>query len=246
MSLFGKKGKNDTGNQNAKKEISQEADEKKRQEVAENNPWMKAKKRHIDVYQELAFSVAQWRLLSFVLMILLALSVLCNFSLAKSVKIQPYVIQVDEHGYAIPVSEVTAANVDARIVSAQIASFIINSRARLRDMAAQLVYSENSFKSVAAESSAAAQLNNYYRESPPTGAKYPVSINILTIKPMAGSGKIYEASWTETVMVGQDQDQKFGFIGTFEVAVSPPSEYAALIDNPLGVYITDFNIIRNY
>ena len=246
MSLFGKKEKKDNRNQDAKKYISQEADEKKRQEVVENNPWMKPKKRHIDVYQELAFSVAQWRLLSFVLMILLVLSALCNFSLAKSVKIQPYVIQVDEHGYAIPVSEITAANVDARIVSAQIASFIINSRARLRDMASQLVYSENSFKSVAAESNAAAQLNNYYRESPPTGAKYPVSVNILTIKPMAGSNKIYEASWTETVLVGQDQDQKFGYIGTFEVAVSPPSEYAALIDNPLGVYITDFNIIRNY
>jgi type IV secretory pathway TrbF-like protein len=153
---------------------------------------------------------------------------------------------VDEHGYAIPVSEITAANVDARIVSAQIASFIINSRARLRDMASQLVYSENSFKSVAAESSAAAQLNNYYRESPPTGAKYPVSVNVLSIKPVAGSGKIYEASWTESVMVGNGQDQKFGYIGTFDVAVSPPSEYAALIDNPLGVYITDFNIIRNY
>jgi type IV secretory pathway TrbF-like protein len=245
MSLFGKK-KNDSGGQGAEKNISQETDEKIRQEIAENNPWMKSKKRHIDVYQELAFSVAQWRLLSFTLMVLLALAALCIFALATSVRIQPYVIQVDEHGYAIPVSEITASNVDARIVSAQIGSFIINSRARLSDIAAQLVYSENSFKSVAAGSNAARLLNTYYQESPPTGAKYPVRVEILSVKPMAGSAKVYEATWTETVLVGPDQDQKFGYLGTFDVTISPPSDYSTLISNPLGVYVTDFNIIRNY
>jgi type IV secretory pathway TrbF-like protein len=247
MSLFGKgkKSKSKEATQkNRLENIPPEVDEQTRQKIAENNPWMKSKKRHIDVYQELAFSVAQWRLAAFAMMALLVLAVFSNFSLARSVKIQPYVIQVDEHGYAIPVKEIEASNVDARIVSAQIGGFIINSRARLSDIAAQLVYSEKSFKSVAGESNAARLLNAYYRESPPTNAKYPVSVKILSVKPLNNNS--YQASWTETVLAGEGADQEFGYLGTFSVVISPPADYATLLDNPLGVYITDYNIIRSY
>ncbi|MDR3354208.1 MAG: hypothetical protein LBO21_04165 [Synergistaceae bacterium] len=218
-------------------------DERTRQEIAENNPWMKAKKRHINVYHELASSVAQWRLATFTMLVLVVICVLSNLSLAKSVKIQPYVIQVDEHGYAIPVSEISASNVDARVVSAQIGMFIINSRVRTSDLAAQLKYSENSYKSVALDSAAMTLLNDYYRESPPTNAQYPVSVKILSVKPINNAS--YQASWTETVRAGEGV-QEFGFLGVFTVVVSPPQDFALLVDNPLGVYITDYNIIRSY
>ena len=246
MSLFSKKKKPSKSGSgvNQAGSLLNPNDEKTRQEIVENNIWMSSKKRHIDVYQELAFSVAQWRLATFAMLILLALSVLCNFSLATSVKIQPYVIQVDQHGYAIPVKEIDASNVDARIVSAQIGTFIINSRARIRDIPTQLLFSENSYKAIAGQSDAERQLRAYYRESPPTRARHPVSVKLLSVKPASNSS--YQASWTETVLAGDGQDQEFGFIGTFSVTVSPPSEYSRLIDNPLGIYITDFNIIRTY
>jgi type IV secretory pathway TrbF-like protein len=237
LSLSNKKKQKETQN------VPQAVDERTRQEIAENNPWMKSKKRHIDVYHELASSVAQWRLATFTMLILLVVCVLSNLSLAKGVRIQPYVIQVDEHGYAIPVGEINASNVDARVVSAQIGMFIINSRVRTSDLAAQLKYSENSYKSVARDSTAMTMLNDYYRESPPTNAKYPVSVKILSVKPINNAS--YQASWTETVGTG-DNVQEFGYLGTFTVVVSPPQDYALLTDNPLGVYITDYNIIRSY
>jgi type IV secretory pathway TrbF-like protein len=246
MSLYTNKKKDESNTDSDFKQMKSGdslADERMRQEIADNNPWMSSKKRHIDVYQELAFSVAQWRLATFVMMILLALSVLCKFSLATSVKVQPYVIQVDQHGYAIPVKQIDASDVDARVISAQIGTFIINSRARLRDVAAQLVFSENSFKAVAGDSKAADLLNAYYHDSPPTAAKYPVSVKILIVEPMSNAK--YQASWTETVLADKESVE-FGFIGTFDIVVSPPSDYARLIDNPLGIYITDYNIIRSY
>ena len=224
--------------------ISMAADERARQEVAENNPWMTSKKRHVDIYQELASSVAQWRLAPFVMLVLIEVCVLTNLSLARSVKIQPYVIQVDEHGYAIPVSEIGASNVDARVVSSQIGAFIINSRVRMSDIAAQLKYTENSYKSVARDSKAMTLLNSYYREFPPANFLYPVSLKILSVKPINNAS--YQASWTETVHAGEGKDQEFGYLGTFNVVVSPPQNYSGLVDNPLGVYITDYNIIRSY
>jgi type IV secretory pathway TrbF-like protein len=71
-----------------------------------------------------------------------------------------------------------------------------------------------------------------------------VSVNILSVKPLNNSS--YQASWTENVLVGNGSDQEFGYLGTFSVVVSPPSDYSTLIDNPLGIYITDYNIIRSY
>jgi type IV secretory pathway TrbF-like protein len=238
MSLFLSKKKKQEEMQN----VPLAADERTRQEIAENNPWMKAKKRHINVYHELASSVAQWRLATFTMLVLVVICVLSNLSLAKGVRIQPYVIQVDEHGYAIPVSEINASNIDARVVSAQIGMFIINSRGRTSDLATQLKYTENSYKSVARDSSAMTLLNNYYRESPPTNAKYSVSVKILSIKPISNAS--YQASWTETVQA--ESPEEFSYLGTFAVVVSPPQDYSLLVDNPLGVYITDYNIIRSH
>jgi type IV secretion system protein VirB5 len=238
----GKKGANLPEN------VSWALDEKTKQEIAESNPWMKSKKRHVDVYQELAFSVAQWRLSTFAMMLLLGLSVFCNFTLAKGVKVQPYVVEVDQHGYAVPVKGFDPANVDHRIVSAQIGTFIVNSRARFSDVATQLIFSENSYKSVAANSSAAKKLDDYYISSPPTGAKNAVGVRILSISPLTNA--TYQASWVETIYVAprgstNGRNEDFGFIGTFTVVVSPPSEFDDLMDNPLGVYVTDFNIIRS-
>jgi type IV secretion system protein VirB5 len=245
MSLFSKNGKSSKPG-SKKREGSGYSldDEKMRQEIVENNPWMSSKKRHIDVYQELAFSVAQWRLATFVMLVMISLSVLCIFSLATSVTIQPYVIQTDQHGYAIPVKKIDASNIDARVISAQIGTFIINSRARVRDAATQLLYAENSYNAIAGESNAELELRNYYRESPPTRARYPVSVKILSVRPVSGAS--YQASWTEKILAGEGLDQEFGYIGTFSVLVSPPGDYSRLIKNPLGIYINDFNIIRSY
>jgi type IV secretory pathway TrbF-like protein len=240
----GEGNRNTSGVKKPPENVPMALDERMRREIAENNPWMRSKKRHIDVYQELAFSVAQWRLATFTLLVVLALSVLCNFSLAKGVKVQPYVVEVDEHGYAVPVKGFDPADVDARVVSAQIGAFIINSRARFSDIATQLIFSENSYKAVADGSPAAKMLNDYYVAAPPTGAQNQVGVRILSVSPLSNSS--YQASWVETVYVSEGKNEEFGYIGTFSVAVSPPSEFVQLVDNPLGIYVTDYNIIRSY
>jgi type IV secretory pathway TrbF-like protein len=252
MSLFNKnnnktdkqKGKEPGGGTKPGTNIPMELDEKTRMDIAENNPWMKSKKRHVDVYHELAMSVAQWRLATFTMMVLVALSVGGNFWLVTNIRVQPYAVEVDEHGYALPVKGFDPTNVDARIVSAQIGSFIINSRARFPDTTTQIIFSENSYKSVASGSNAEKELNNYYVASPPTDAENPVTVRILQIRPLSNAS--YQAMWVETVQIPDGRNEEFGFIGAFTVSIAPPTEFMRLIDNPLGVYITDYNIVRNY
>jgi type IV secretion system protein VirB5 len=223
--------------------VSVASDEKARQEALEDNPWIASRRKHVDIYQGLASSVAQWRLAAFMTLILLFFSVLANISLAKSAKVLPYVIQVDQHGYAIPVKELAPSGVDQRFVSAQIGTFIINSRTRVSDFTAQLMFAQNSYKSVSDGSNAAKALNDNYVSEPPTRAKYPVSVQVLSVIPITND--TYEASWVERVIANREEHE-FGYIGTFSVVLSPPSTFDQLVENPLGVYITDYNIIRTF
>jgi type IV secretion system protein VirB5 len=247
MSFFSRGEKSKTEGSHAKKKtsdvVSAASDEKERQEAAAHTPWIESRRRHVDIYQGLASSVAQWRLAAFAMLVLLFFSVLANISLAKNAKVLPYVIQVDQHGYAIPVKELNPSGVDQRFVSAQIGMFIINSRTRVSDFTAQLMFAQNSYKSVSDGSNAAKTLNDNYIKEPPTRARYPVSVQVLSAIPVTND--TYEASWVERV-IADGEEHEFGYIGTFNVVLSPPTTFDQLIENPLGVYITDYNIIRTF
>ncbi|MDR1944287.1 MAG: type IV secretion system protein [Synergistaceae bacterium] len=223
--------------------ISMPAAEKTAQDAFVNNPWLKSKKRHADIYEGLASAVSQWRLATLTMMILLTFSVAGNIILAMSVKIQPYVIQVDKQGYAVPVKMVDASNVDQRVIFSQIGLFIFNSRTRLLDREAQLIFSEHAYRSIAEGSSAARRLNDYFSKNPPTRAPFPVMVQIESIIPF--TTHTYQARWTEVTETENQSVKENSYVGLFTVSISPPADFTNLMSNPLGVYITDYDIEQN-
>jgi type IV secretion system protein VirB5 len=203
-------------------------------------PWMNSKKRYTDIYQALASSVSQWRIATFTMMLLLVFSVIGNVMLALSVRIQPYVIQVDEHGYAIPIKKADISGVNQRIVTSQVGLFIVDSRSRLLDREAQLIFAEDAYRCVAADSPAERKLNEYFRASPPTQAKFPVMVEIRSIIPI--SQNTYRARWVESTAGDTSGIVTNTYEGILTVAVSPPTNLENILTNPMGVYVTDFTI----
>ncbi|MDR2175232.1 MAG: type IV secretion system protein [Synergistaceae bacterium] len=220
--------------------LSLEAIEKTGQEAFENSPWQQAKEGHMGIYMSLASSAAQWRTGVYVMMILLALSVGCNVYLANSVRVRPYIIQVDRHGYAIPVKMTEVANVDQRVILAQVGQFIFNSRTRVMDRQAQLLFSEDAYRSVARNSEASKRLDNYFRGAPPTRAAHPVLVQLESILPF--SRHTYQAKWEEVTESDALTLSTSSYTGLFTVAISPPTDMENLLSNPMGIYITDYSI----
>lgn len=199
------------------------------------NPFLDAKRNGANVMEAQSMNLAQWRLMCWVTLLLLALSVAGNVHLATSVKVQPYVVQVDSHGYSIPIEPADISNVDYRVIAAQIGQFIFNSRVRVTDRAAQVYFATTSYKSVSNQSLAQQNLDTYFRANVPTEAKDPVDVELKAIVPITEA--TYHAEWTERTGKSEKHYQ-----GVYEVVISPPSDVANLVNNPLGVYITDYRV----
>jgi type IV secretion system protein VirB5 len=210
------------------------------QKMIAGSPFLNARLRHMDVYLAQSQSVAQWRLSFFISLILLALSVFGNIYLSGSVKVQPFVVQVDEHGYSVPIQMAEASGVDERVIASQIGQFVMNSRIRVTDRNAQIIFAKNAYKSIASNSAAFRVLNDYFSSAPPTQSKYPVKIDIKSIIPL--TSQTYQAEWSETTNDANNQAYEVNYQGIYEIAVSPPSDMQNLVNNPLGVYIVDYHV----
>jgi type IV secretion system protein VirB5 len=210
----------------------------------ENNPWLQSRQS----LTPLPDTIANWRAASFALMVLLAFSIGGNIWLASTPKIQPYVIQVDEKGFAIPIKPLdSVSGVDQRVIMAQVETFIFNSRIRVMDRNAQLIFAQDAYRSVKANSFASSKLDAYFRSAPPTSAAAPVTIEFDAIVPV--TAHTYQANWSEvSTMSDGTLTPQSRYEGLFTVTVSPPSDYFDMLNNPMGVYITDYSIeaVRTY
>jgi type IV secretion system protein VirB5 len=242
MGLFLKRGKNEKSDnadtpEERQASLSTSESERLGQAAFENNPWADTRRRHFNIYEHLASSLSQWRVATLMMMVFLMISVAGNVYLSQSVRVQPYIIQVDRHGYAIPVKMVDVANVDQRVIASQVGLFIFNSRTRVMDRQAQVIFASNAYRSVAAGSSASKQLDAYFRAAPPTQAAFPVVVEVHAIVPF--TAHTYEAEWTEIAAGGSAQAT---YVGLFTIAISPPTDFENLLTNPMGVYITDYSL----
>lgn len=254
--IFGRKQvidlepENQIGNSQGGSEFNDDSFEKAGAEVLKAHPllsyqqdkYRRNAERYMDVYSNIAFSTAQWRVMAFACFVVLIVSVLGNIYLSTTTKVQPYVVQVDEHGYTIPITPADeSSTIDYRIIASQIGQFIFNMRTRVMDRAAQVYFARTSYKSVGDQSNAQSNLNAYYRDNVPTSATAPVDVEVRSIIPITEDS--YHAEWIETIGgSGIDKDLKRSYTGVFQIVISPPNDVANLVNNPLGVYITDFNV----
>lgn len=226
--------------EDAESETKKSSPEKDAERIARAHPWLKQQyasggRRYMDVYAGIAQNVAQWRLISIAFMLILTVSVVGNVYMAMAVKIQPFVVQVDEHGYSVPIQPANRTNIDHRIITSQIGQFIFNMRTRVTDKAAQVYFAKTSYKSIGENSNAVARLNEYFKQNVPTASAVPTEVDITAVLPI--SDNTYQAEWTEKT--GKDVKH---YQGIFEIVISPPSDTANLINNPLGIYIVEFQV----
>lgn len=85
-------------------------------------------------------------------------------------------------------------------------------------------------------------LNNYWKANSPIKmlGKQTVTVSIDNINPI--SANTFDVTWTETAidMNGREVSKK-NYSGVFTISLSPPRTQAAILSNPLGLYITNFN-----
>jgi type IV secretion system protein VirB5 len=209
------------------------------------NPYALGRKEYDDRYERLAKNATAWKRVAFLMLILLSVSTVVVLWMAQTVKVVPFVVQVDRHGYEIAVQPAEAHEVtDDRIVMARIADFISNTRSVYSDATAMMSFINKAYNSVESSSPALRKLDAWFRENNPF-AKQDIIVNVTVesvLRASPESNTTWQAEWTEkTYDRGMPKDTKF-FKGTFAVEFHSPINITDIMKNPLGVFVSDFNI----
>lgn len=232
---FFSKGKEE--NLTAEKSFSEQ--EKETINIVRDNPFFSSEK-YSDIYAGLAANAMTWRVVSIILGTMLLFSFFAFVSVAKNTKVIPYVIQVDQHGYSIPIQPIEQSDIDNRIIVAQIGQFINNARIRVLNHNAQIQFAKQSYRCIGEDSKAFKKLTDYYKEEIPTSAKNAIEIQLQSIVPI--SGNLYNAEWREMSTSANVKRVTKYYKGIFQIEISPPKQIENIIANPLGVFIEDFQI----
>lgn len=210
------------------------------------SPFIAGMDEYMERYGNLTKAAARWRQISLILALLCALCVISVVSMSSSVKSVPFIVQVDRHGYEIAVNPVEPSGVDDRLIISRVGRFINNLRTVLNDDTAQVVYIDFVYKSTPSGSAANKKLMDFYTKNNPltiaSTEKVTILVELKSILPLGDSGKTWRGEWEEKRINDGVVISTKSYTGIFEIQVTPPSTMKDIIDNPLGIFITDFNI----
>jgi type IV secretion system protein VirB5 len=209
------------------------------------NPFALGRREFNDRYERLVKNANSWRKLAFLMFVLLAASVGTVLWMAQSVKVVPYIVQVDRHGYDIAIKPVEQSRVtDDRIIIARLAEFILNVRTVYSDPAATMTCVKRAYNSITSRSAAQNKLDAWFRENNPLAKKeQSVSVNVQSVIRLAPNNNAsWQIEWSEkTYLRGVFSSERF-FKGVFLIEMQPPTNVGEIMLNPLGVFISDFDV----
>jgi type IV secretion system protein VirB5 len=209
------------------------------------NPYALGRREYDDRYERLAKNAAAWRRAAFLILLLLSVSTGVVLWMAQTVKVVPFVVQVDRHGYEIAVKPAEEHEVtDDRIVMARLADFVTNTRAVYSDATSMMTFIERAYNSVESSSAALRKLDAWFRENNPfTRGEQVVNVTVQSVlRASPDSNVTWQAEWSEkTYERGMPKDEKF-FKGTFTVEFHAPTNISDIMKNPLGIFVSDFDI----
>ena len=174
----------------------------------------------------------------------LALTVGIVFMSTKST-VEPYIIEVDTTTGAVKnqgvISDIKYTPQDVEI-EYFIGQFIMNTRSMPLD---PVVFKNNwntaySFLT----KSSGAKMSSEMKANPMAAdlGKKTVQVSIISILPVDGSNSSYQARWNEEIfMVNSGEKKTVPMSGTFTTTRLESKDKKSLQQNPLGIYLTDFN-----
>ena len=162
---------------------------------------------------------------------------------ASKARIAPYVVQTDKLGDAIAISRAdVAAPADPRIIRSQLASWISNVRTVLLDVRAEKRSITKAYAMVDRSGAANQILNDWFAAHDPfkRAQDEMVSVDVASVLPL--SGDTWRVEWREDRRTRQGaMEPSENWQATITISINPPSTDAAVLANPIGLFVSSFN-----
>ena len=209
----------------------------------ELNPYINARREWTERYGDYITRARNWRFaaaLSFLTTLILAVGLSIT---ATQSKIIPYIIEVDKLGKVAAIAPAEELKqIDTKIIKSVLANFIIESRSVSTDRAIQKRALERIYAYLPRGSSAATYIKDYISHNNPfiLAETKTVTVEVSTVLPL--SEKSWQAEWQETShdLQGSLINRK-KWKAIISIEFSSPTTEAAIIANPLGLFITQIS-----
>ena len=213
-----------------------------------NKDVFQARQKTLDKYEKLYSTAKGFRLIAYCAIGAVVIMTFAFCTLATQRRIVPWVVQVDKHGYEIAVGEAKAVDqMDERIVISRIGKFVTNIRSVVTDAEAQKRFIGDVYATIPKGTASFAEVNQFYRSLDPfRGARDKVTtvkVQLQSIIPV--SENTWQCEWEESECIKGEEQARRRFTGLFTVESNPTKDLDSVINNPLGIYVTEFSITQN-
>jgi type IV secretion system protein VirB5 len=209
------------------------------------SPYLNARREWDERYGDLMTRARNWQIAAVIALALAAMSTAGVVWIGSQSKIQPFIIAVDSLGSPVAVARPQAlargAQMDERVVRAQLANFIFNSRSLLRDFEAQQMLLDRTFAMLSGD--VAPTMTAFQRDVriPAQQKGVTIAIEIRTV--LQVSPNTWQIDWMETVnepgaSAVREQWRALVTVGVDEkLATNPELSHW----NPLGIFVRQIN-----
>ena len=158
-------------------------------------------------------------------------------------RIVPYVVQTDRLGDAVAVRHADiAAPADPRLIRAQLARWVNDVRTVYTDVAAEKHIINEAYAMVDRNAAGARELNDWFSHHDPfqRAQDYTVGVAVESVLPL--SGHTWRVEWREDRRTRQGTlESSQPWEATITIGISPPTDDATILINPVGLYVESFD-----
>jgi type IV secretion system protein VirB5 len=207
------------------------------------NPYIAARQEWNERYGSYVKAAAAWRIVGMTGMVMATIGFSYALYQSTQIKLVPYIVEVDRLGTAASVGfpqQIEYA--DPRVVRATLGSFVASFRSVTPDAVVQKQYVDRSYAHLRSGDPATIKVNSWFRENSPfdRARTLTVAIEVNNVVPL--SEQSYQIDWTEYERDRQGKEIAVRrFRGVAAVTLTPPQDEAVIRDNPIGLYLTDFD-----
>lgn len=226
-----------------KNSASHQSTESNAKKLAEQVPYLDGRREWNERFGPHIAQAKKWRMIALLCLLACLLESTALVVLATQHKIVPFVVQVNKLGMPTPVTRADEMQpLDERVLRALLARFISDTRSVVADTSAQRQMIDRVYSMLDHGTKAFNAVNEFYRNDPPfeRAEKIGVYVEVHSVSQL--TERTWQVNWDE--MTRSNTGELIGTVqwkATLTLVHRPPTDEVEIRQNPLGIYIVDFN-----
>lgn len=221
------------------------APDSKKRSKKNTNPYLDARKEWNAQFGRQVSEKNSWRIVALIALLIALVSIGGLVTLGASTKVVPYVAVIDELGNPLATGMAkTSGTNDPRVIRAVVGDFVKNFRSVTTDGYAQKERVRRTYAMLSAQDPSYRVMNEHFSSKQwdpfERAKKITVSVDMSLILPLSNNS--YRVEWVEVERDRSGQVMNtHGYQANMTVKQSEELSGQELLENPLGLYITEIH-----